>query len=114
MQGSVDVKGRKSSHAARHRAAGGTGVLDGVAWQPLGIGCPTWNGEGRTADAAWRWEEGWGDAWKGGAELQGGAPGRVGAAACSRGEAEGIGTGEDEGDPVVKSRKLRDLTVMHI
>jgi hypothetical protein len=64
------MKGRKSSRAARHRAAGGTGVLDGVAWQPVGIGCPTWNGEGRTADAAWRWEEGWGNVWKGGAELQ--------------------------------------------
>jgi hypothetical protein len=35
-------------------------------------------------------------------------------AACSRGEAEEIGTGEDEGDLVVKSRKFRDLTVIHI
>jgi hypothetical protein len=63
-QDSVEVKGRESSRAARHRAAGGAGVLDGVAWQPLGIDCPTWNGEGRTVEAAWRWEEGWGDAWK--------------------------------------------------
>jgi hypothetical protein len=36
------------------------------------------------------------------------------AAACSRGEAEKIGTEEDEGDLVVKSRKFKDLTVMHI
>jgi hypothetical protein len=34
--------------------------------------------------------------------------------ACGRGEAEGIGSGEDEGDLVVKSRKFRDLTVMHL
>jgi hypothetical protein len=60
----VEVKGRESGHAARHRAAGGAGVLDGVAWRPLRIGCSTWNGEGRTAEAAWRWEKGWGDAWK--------------------------------------------------
>jgi hypothetical protein len=57
-QDSVEVKGRESSRTARHGSAGGTGVLDGVAWQPLGIDCPTWNGEGRTAEAAWRWEEG--------------------------------------------------------
>jgi hypothetical protein len=60
----VEVKGRESGHAARHRAAGGAGVLDGVAWRPLGIGCSSWNGEGRTAVAVWRWEKGWGDAWK--------------------------------------------------
>jgi hypothetical protein len=53
-QDAVEVKGRESGHAARHRAAGGAGVLDGV----------TWNGEGRTAEVAWRWEKGWGDAWK--------------------------------------------------
>jgi hypothetical protein len=110
----VGVKGRESSRAARYRSGGGAGVLDVVAWQSLGIVCPMWNCEGRSAEAAWRWEEGWGDAWKGGAELQGGAPGRAGVAACSRGEAEEIGTGEDEGDPVVKSRKFRDLTVIHI
>jgi hypothetical protein len=68
-QDSVRVKERESSRAARHRSAGSAGVLDGVAWQSLGIVCPTWNGEGRTAEAAWRWEEGWGDAWKGGVEL---------------------------------------------
>jgi hypothetical protein len=27
---------------------------------------------------------------------------------------EEIGTGEDEGDSVVKSRKFKDLTVIHI
>jgi hypothetical protein len=49
-----------------------------------------------------------------GAELQGGAHGRVRAAACSRGEdREKIGIGEDEGDLVVKSRKHRVLTVMY-
>jgi hypothetical protein len=58
--------------------------------------------------------EGAGRRVEGGAELQGGAPGRAGAAVCSRGEVEGIGSGEDEGDPVVKSRKFRDLTVIHI
>jgi hypothetical protein len=54
----VEVKGRESSHVARHGSAGGAGVLDGVAWQPLGIDYPTRNDEGRTAEAAWRWEEG--------------------------------------------------------
>jgi hypothetical protein len=57
-QDSVEVKGRESSRAARHRSVGGAGVLDGVAWQALGIVYPTWNGEGRTAEAAWWWEEG--------------------------------------------------------
>jgi hypothetical protein len=52
MQGSVEVKGRESSHTARHRSTGGVGVLDGVSWRPLRIVCPTWNGEGRTAEAA--------------------------------------------------------------
>jgi hypothetical protein len=57
-QDSVGVKGRESSRAARHRSAGGAGGLDGVVWQPLGIVCQTWNGEGRTAEAARRWEKG--------------------------------------------------------
>jgi hypothetical protein len=49
-----------------------------------------------------------------GAELQGGAQGRAGAAACNRGEnREKIGIGEDEGDLVVKSRKHRSLTVKY-
>jgi hypothetical protein len=48
-----------------------------------------------------------------GAELQGGAQGRAGAAACRGGEnREKFGIGEDEGDLVVKSRKHRGLTVM--
>jgi hypothetical protein len=49
-----------------------------------------------------------------GTELQGGAQGRAGAAACSRGEnREEIGIEEDVGDLVVKSRKYRGLTVMY-
>jgi hypothetical protein len=49
-----------------------------------------------------------------GAELQGGAQGRAGAVACSRGEnREKIEIGEDEGDLVVKGRKHRDLTVKY-
>jgi hypothetical protein len=43
---------------AELKMAGDAGVLDGVAWQPLGVDCPTWNGKGGTAEAAWRWEEG--------------------------------------------------------
>jgi hypothetical protein len=34
------------------KTAGGAGVLDGAAWQLLGIGGLTWNGEGMTADVA--------------------------------------------------------------
>jgi hypothetical protein len=37
---------------AKPRTAGGADVLDGAAWQLLGIGGPTWNGEGRTAEMA--------------------------------------------------------------
>jgi hypothetical protein len=37
---------------AKSRTAGGAGVLDGAAWQLLGIGDPTWNGEGTTTDVA--------------------------------------------------------------
>jgi hypothetical protein len=62
--GAVEEREREGQSRAEPRMAGGTGVLDGVAWQPLGIDCPTWPGEGRTAEAAWRWEEGWGNAWR--------------------------------------------------
>jgi hypothetical protein len=49
-----------------------------------------------------------------GAELQGGAQDRAGAAACSRGEnREKTGIGEDEGDLVVKIKKHRGLTIMY-
>jgi hypothetical protein len=60
----VEEREREGQSRAKPRTAGGAGVLDGVVWQPLGIDCPTWPGEGRTAEAAWRWEEGWGDAWR--------------------------------------------------
>jgi hypothetical protein len=79
--------------------------------------CPTWKNEGRPARATRavgggterRVEQD-----QKGAELQGGAQGRAGAAACSRGEnSEKIGIGEDEGDLVVKSRKHRGLTIMY-
>jgi hypothetical protein len=40
-------------------------------------------------------------------------PGRGGGVRQRRSREE-IGTGEDEGDLVVKSRKFRDLTIMHI
>jgi hypothetical protein len=47
-----------------------------------------------------------------GRRAAGGAQDRAGAAACSRGgNREKPGIGEDEEDPVVKSRKLRGLTV---
>jgi hypothetical protein len=41
---------------AELKTAGGAGVPSG-AWQPLGFGGPTWQGEGRTAEVMWRWEE---------------------------------------------------------
>jgi hypothetical protein len=60
-------------------------------------------------------EGGTSDAWsktQRGAELQGGAQDRARAAACSRrGNREKPRIGEDEEDPVVKSRKFRGLTV---
>jgi hypothetical protein len=40
-------------------------------------------------------------------------PGRGGGVQHRRSREE-IGTGEDEGDSVVKSRKFKDLTVIHI
>jgi hypothetical protein len=40
-------------------------------------------------------------------------PGKSGGVQQRRSREE-IGIGEDEGDQVVKSRKFRDLTVMHI
>jgi hypothetical protein len=67
MQGLVEVKGRESSRAVRHRSTGGAGMLDGVSWRPLGIVCPTWNGEGRTAEAALAVGGMAGDAWARGA-----------------------------------------------
>jgi hypothetical protein len=47
-----------------------------------------------------------------GAEQQGGAQDWAGVAACGRGgNREKPGIGEDKEDPVVKSRKLRGLSV---
>jgi hypothetical protein len=50
--------------------AGGAGVSSGHAWRPFGLGGATWQGEGRTAEAARAVGGGWGDAWMGGAVLQ--------------------------------------------
>jgi hypothetical protein len=62
-----------------------------------------------------RWKEEQSDAWskvQRGAEQQGGAQDRAGVAACGRGgNREKPGIGEDKEDPVVKSRKLRGLSV---
>jgi hypothetical protein len=55
--GAVEERERQGQSRAELRMAGGAGVLDGVVWQPLGIDCPTWQGEGRTAEAVRRWEE---------------------------------------------------------
>jgi hypothetical protein len=89
-------------------------VLDGVAWQPLGIVCPTWNGEGRTAEVARAVGKGVGRRVEGRRRAAGRRswPGRGGGVQQRR--SRGMGTGEGEGDPVVKSKKLRDLSVMHI
>jgi hypothetical protein len=103
---------RERQSRAKPRKASGAGVPSGV-WQSLGSDSPTWPGEGRTAEAARRWEEGWGDAWKGGAERQGLGK-RPAAGGHARAAAEEIGdlrkTMEDLG---AKSRKARDPTVMY-
>jgi hypothetical protein len=84
------------------------------AWQPLGSGGATWQGEGRTAEAARAVGGGWGDAWTGGAALQ--KLGKRPAAAVTRarrGTEEIGGSGKTMEDPVAKSRKARDPTVKH-
>jgi hypothetical protein len=50
--GAVEEREREGQSRAELRTAGGAGVLDGVAWQPLGIDCPTWKSGGRPAEAA--------------------------------------------------------------
>jgi hypothetical protein len=79
--------------------------------------CPTWKDKGRPAKATRAVGGGTGrrvEQDQKGTELQGGAQGQAGAAACSRGEnREEIRIGEDEGDLDVKSRKHRGLTVMY-
>jgi hypothetical protein len=52
---------------SRRRAAP---AVPSDAWQLLGSGGPTWQGDGRTAEAARAVGGGWGDAWMGGAALQ--------------------------------------------
>jgi hypothetical protein len=60
---SVEEEGRGSRHMASFKTTGGAGVLDGAAWQPLGIDSPTWlSGNGQRGQRG-RWEEWWGDAW---------------------------------------------------
>jgi hypothetical protein len=49
--GLVEERERGGQSRAEPRTAGGASVLCG-AWQPLGIGDPMWQGEGRTAEAA--------------------------------------------------------------
>jgi hypothetical protein len=39
-------EGERGRSRAELKTAGGAGVLDGVAWQPLGVDCLTWNGKG--------------------------------------------------------------------
>jgi hypothetical protein len=47
----VEERERRSGHRIGLKTAGGAGVPSG-AWQPLRSGSPTWQGEGRTAEAA--------------------------------------------------------------
>jgi hypothetical protein len=109
----VEERERGWQSRAEPRTAGGAGVLCG-AWQPLGIGDPTWQGEGRTAEAAravggvvGRRVEGWRTA-------TGAREPTAGGGSCARAEAGEIGDSrkmmEDLG---AKSKKARDPTVMH-
>jgi hypothetical protein len=81
---------------SRRRAAS---AVPSDAWQLLGSDGPTWHGEGRTAEVARRWEEGWGDA------SMGGAHGRAVAAACGRREVQ---EGEREVDERGPKRNFRE------
>jgi hypothetical protein len=92
-------------------------VPDEAAWRPLGASARRGGTRGGQRGQRGRWEEEQSDAWskvQRGAELQGGAQDRAGAVACNKGEnREKTRIGEDEGDPVVKSRKHRGLTGMY-
>jgi hypothetical protein len=62
-------RGRERGRSwAELKTAGSAGVPSG-AWQPLGSGGATWQGEGRTTEAARAVGGEWGDAWTGGAAL---------------------------------------------
>jgi hypothetical protein len=49
---SVEERERESRHRARLRSTGGADVPFGCAWRPLGTSGPTWQDEGRPAEAA--------------------------------------------------------------
>jgi hypothetical protein len=49
---SVEERERESRRRAGLRSAGGADVPFGCAWRPLGTGGPTWQDEGRPAEAA--------------------------------------------------------------
>jgi hypothetical protein len=49
---SVEERERESRHRAGLRSTGGADVPFGCAWRPLGTGGPTWQDEGRLAEAA--------------------------------------------------------------
>jgi hypothetical protein len=113
---SVEERERESRHRAGLRSAGGAGVPFECAWRPLGPGGPTWQDEGRPAEAA----QAVGGAARrhvgreeGGAGLQRAreAVGGGGSRACGR-DRGGRGPKEEDEDRFAKSQKCRDLTVM--
>jgi hypothetical protein len=85
------------------QTTGGAGGSGRAAWQLFGT--PARRGGARNGQRGHcgRWEEGWIDAWskwqRGGVQREK--------------NREKLGFGKDEGDLVVKSRKLRGLTVKY-
>jgi hypothetical protein len=96
---------------SRRRAAP---AVPSDAWQLLGSGGPTWQGDGRTAEAARAVGGGIGRRVEGRRRAAGAWEAAGGGGSCTHAEAEEIGDSrkmmEDLG---AKSRKARDPTVMN-
>jgi hypothetical protein len=110
----TQLMGERGWSRAELKTAGGAGVSSGHAWRLFGLGGATWQGEGRTAEAARVVGGGWGDVWTGGAALQ--KLGKWPAAAVTR----ALRGTEEIGDPRktmedlnAKSEKGWDPSVKH-
>jgi hypothetical protein len=113
---SVEERERESRHRAELRLAGGADVPFGCAWRPLSTGGPTWQDEGRPAEAA----RAVGGAARRHVGREEGSAGlqrareaaSVGGSRARGRDRGGRGPEEEDEDRFAKSQKCMDLTVM--
>jgi hypothetical protein len=104
---------RGGQSRAEPRTAGGAGVPSG-AWQPLGSGGPTWQGERRTAEAARTVGGGVGRRVEGRRRAVGAREAAGGGGSRAHAEAEELGDSRKTMEDLSAiSQKSRDPTVMY-